>query len=58
MKKMLAIFSTLFVFLTMFATTTMAAGEIEASSSFEGPLILLSMMTLAYMIFLIFTDNN
>ncbi|WP_169819188.1 hypothetical protein [Anaerobacillus arseniciselenatis] len=58
MKKVLAIFSTLFVFLTMFATTTMAAGEDQAVASYEGPLILLSVMTLGFMIFLIFTDNN
>lgn len=63
MKKMFAFFTTLLAFLTVFAGTTLAAGgggekEAAAASAYEGPLVLLSIITLAIMIYLPFRDNN
>lgn len=63
MKKIFALFTTFIAFMTIFASTTLAAGsvgekEAVAASPYEGPLILLSLITIAIMIYLPLTDNN
>jgi hypothetical protein len=63
MKKTFTLLTTFIAFLTFFASTTFAAssgGEKEAvaASPYEGPLILLALITLAIMIYLPLTDNN
>lgn len=57
MKKTLVLFTTLFAFLTIFATTVSAAGGVS-DTAYQGPLALLSLLTLAIFIFLPFKDNN
>lgn len=57
MKKTLVLFTTLFAFLTIFATTVSAAGGVS-DTAYQGPLVLLSLLTLAIFIFLPFKDNN
>lgn len=57
MKKTLVLFTTLFAFLTIFATTVSATGGVS-DTAYQGPLVLLSLLTLAIFIFLPFKDNN
>ncbi|WNF35164.1 hypothetical protein RJD24_11830 [Bacillaceae bacterium IKA-2] len=57
MKKTFVLFTTLFAFLTIFATTVSAAGG-ASDAAYQGPLVLLSFLTLAIFIFLPFKDHN
>lgn len=63
MKGIIASFFALFVFLTVFAVTVSAAGSgggegVTTASAYDGPLLLLSILTLAVLIFLPFKDHN
>lgn len=60
MKKTVLLFTILFAFLTVFATTVSSAGSGSGVSdtSYQGPLVLLSLLTLAIFIYLPLKDNN
>lgn len=60
MQKTVLLFTILFAFLTVFATTVSAAGSGSGVSdtAYQGPLVLLSLLTLAIFIYLPLRDNN
>lgn len=61
MKRIFALFTTLCALLLVFSATASAAGGSEStatSAAFDGPLVLLSLVTLAIFIYLPLRDNN
>lgn len=62
MRKMFTLVATFFALLTIFTASASAAGgssgTVAATSPYEGPLTLLSIITLAIMIYLPLRDHN